>query len=62
MKKIKALRAVRVFTPEEVKENFVRAQYDVGSNDDILLNKYQNELNVAEDSLTETFVAGKNFN
>ncbi|SIO16385.1 glucose-6-phosphate 1-dehydrogenase [Carnobacterium alterfunditum] len=57
--KIKALRAVRVFTPEEVKENFVRAQYDVGSNDDILLNKYQNELNVAEDSLTETFVAGK---
>lgn len=57
--KIKALRAVRLFNPEEVKENFVRAQYDVGTNNDSLLNKYQNELNVAEDSQTETFVAGK---
>ncbi len=57
--KIKALRAVRLYKPEEVKDNFVRAQYGLDPSKGSLLNNYQNEMNVAEDSQTETFVAGK---
>jgi len=57
--KIKALEAVRVYTPEEVKENFVRGQYSAGQLENETFAGYKEELNVAPDSATETFVAGK---
>lgn len=57
--KIKALEAVRVYTPEEVKKNFVRAQYSTGSFENQDYPGYKQELNVNPNSTTETFVAGK---
>ncbi|MHC5269055.1 glucose-6-phosphate dehydrogenase [Enterococcus sp. LJL98] len=57
--KIKALEAVRVYTPEEVKENFVRGQYAPGKLDKDVYAGYREEPGVAEESATETFVAGK---
>ncbi|MCD5001778.1 glucose-6-phosphate dehydrogenase [Enterococcus saccharolyticus] len=57
--KIKALEAVRVYTPEEVSKNFVRGQYSAGDFDNKTFAGYKEELNVDPDSKTETFVAGK---
>ena len=57
--KIKALNDVRVYSPEEVRENFVRGQYAAGRLGDEGFVAYQEEPNVASDSRTETFVAGK---
>lgn len=57
--KIKALESVRVYTPEEVKENFVRGQYTAGRLDNNDYAAYTDEPGVAADSTTETFVAGK---
>ncbi len=53
--KINALKSLKVYSPKEVKENFVRGQYGA-SKDQIA---YRDEDQVAKDSLTETFVAGK---
>lgn len=53
--KISALKALQVYTPQEVKENFVRGQYKAGNGQV----GYRQENQVASDSLTETFVAGK---
>lgn len=57
--KIKALEAVRVYTPEEVAKNFVRGQYSAGKFNGEVITGYKEELNVDSDSKTETFVAGK---
>lgn len=57
--KIKALEAIRIYTEEEVAENFVRGQYAAGSLDHKIFAAYREEENVAHDSATETFVAGK---
>lgn len=57
--KIKALNAVRIYSPEEVKKNFVRGQYAKGRINGTDYLGYQEEPNVPEDSQTETFVAGK---
>ncbi|WP_178197599.1 glucose-6-phosphate dehydrogenase [Ligilactobacillus sp. Marseille-Q7487] len=53
--KISALKALQVYTPQEVKENFVRGQYTQGNGQV----GYRQENQVAKDSVTETFVAGK---
>ncbi len=56
--KIKALRSIRLYdNPLDVKENFLRAQYDTNKEQDEA--GYLDEPNVASDSKTETFVAGK---
>ncbi|MGM0215585.1 glucose-6-phosphate dehydrogenase [Enterococcus sp. AZ109] len=59
LEKVKALKAIRRYTTEEVTENFVRGQYDAGKLDTTEFIPYRKEPNVAEDSATETFVAGK---
>lgn len=53
--KINALKCLKIYSPEEVKENFVRGQYGPGNG----LIGYREEAQTAEDSMTETFVAGK---
>jgi glucose-6-phosphate 1-dehydrogenase len=57
--KVKVLQAIRRYNPEEVLQNFVRGQYDAGTLDGKDFVAYHDEPNVAEDSLMETFVAGK---
>lgn len=57
--KIKALNAVRIYNEEEVKANFVRGQYQAGRINGSDFVGYREEPNVAADSATETFVAGK---
>lgn len=53
--KICALKALKVYQPQEVAENFVRAQYQAANG----LKGYRQEDQIASDSQTETFVAGK---
>ncbi|MBF0779880.1 MULTISPECIES: glucose-6-phosphate dehydrogenase [unclassified Granulicatella] len=53
--KIKALRSLRAYSPEDVKQNFVRAQYT--QSEELL--GYLQEDGVVEHSRTETYVAGK---
>src|SRR5699024_2945724 len=53
--KISALKALQLYTPEEVKKYFVRGQY--AHTED--LNGYREEDQVDPNSTTETFVAGK---
>ncbi|WEG73868.1 glucose-6-phosphate dehydrogenase [Vagococcus intermedius] len=57
--KIKALNSVRIYSPEEVKQNFVRGQYGAGKLAGKEFINYRDELNVDPQSETETFVAGK---
>ncbi|MCD1023712.1 glucose-6-phosphate dehydrogenase [Enterococcus sp. SMC-9] len=57
--KIKALNAVRLYSEEEVYTNFIRGQYTTGKLGDKEFIDYRHEPNVAKDSTTETFVAGK---
>lgn len=57
--KIKALEAVRIYSEKEVQENFIRGQYAAGQLEDNHFEAYRAEKNVAADSTTETFVAGK---
>ncbi len=52
--KVKVIRSLRRFSPDEVSQNTVRAQYDVGPARDTA---YRDEHGVAEASTTETFVA-----
>ncbi|MDT2850034.1 glucose-6-phosphate dehydrogenase [Vagococcus carniphilus] len=54
--KITALKAIRVYNDQEVKENFIRGQYVNGKTADT---NYKEEPGVDENSQTETFVAGK---
>ncbi|KOY72040.1 glucose-6-phosphate dehydrogenase [Apilactobacillus kunkeei] len=53
--KIRALRSMHVYTEDEARQNFVRGQY--GANGD--QRDYRHEDNVPNDSITETYVAGK---
>lgn len=53
--KIKALRSIRLYSEHDVKENFIRAQYGT-SNGELA---YLEEKDIASNSRTETFVAGK---
>ncbi|MDT2011304.1 glucose-6-phosphate dehydrogenase [Carnobacterium divergens] len=57
--KIKALRSVRIFKPEEVRHYFVRGQYGASTVHDEKSLGYREEQNVDPASQTETFVAGK---
>lgn len=53
--KASALKALKIYTPEEVKANFVRGQYGPGNG----MKGYRQEDKIADDSTIETFVAGK---
>jgi glucose-6-phosphate 1-dehydrogenase len=55
--KVKALRAVKIPTPQEVLANVVRAQYGAGWSEGQQVVGYREEDGVAPDSRTETFVA-----
>ena len=57
--KVRALRSLRPMKVEEVNQYFVRGQYGSGSLNSETLPAYRDELNVAPDSNTETYVAGK---
>lgn len=57
--KIKALRSLRIFSPEEVRNYFVRGQYGPSTVNGENSLGYREEENVVDDSTTETFVAGK---
>ncbi|MCY7833843.1 glucose-6-phosphate dehydrogenase, partial [Bacillus spizizenii] len=57
--KVKVLRALRPIAKDEVDEYFVRGQYQAGEIDGVPVPAYTDEDNVAPDSNTETFVAGK---
>jgi glucose-6-phosphate 1-dehydrogenase len=55
--KVKALRSVRPFSPEDVSANTVRAQYNSGLVNDAAVPAYHEEEGVAPDSHTESFAA-----
>jgi glucose-6-phosphate 1-dehydrogenase len=57
--KVKALHAIRLCSEQEALKNFVRGQYDQGQLEDKSFKAYREEANVAANSQTETFVAGK---
>ncbi|HET9919176.1 MAG TPA: glucose-6-phosphate dehydrogenase [Ktedonobacteraceae bacterium] len=57
--KIKVLRAIPLFTPEEVKQCVVRGQYTAGVIDGQPVQGYKQEKGVAPNSTTETYVALK---
>ena len=57
--KVKALNSIRIYSKDEVKENFVRGQYGAGTLDAQSFIPYRDEINVNPESETETFVAGK---
>ena len=53
--KIKVLRAVRAFEPEDISKQFVAAQYGAGSLNEEPVKAYVTEDDVSPDSVTETF-------
>lgn len=57
--KVRALGAIRQYSPAEALENFVRGQYVAGKFDGESYRGYREEDSVATDSRTETFAAGK---
>ena len=57
--KVKLLRSVRRIALEDVGKQFIRAQYAAGSVDDKPVAGYLQEHGVPQDSMTETFAAGK---
>ncbi|MHC4385820.1 MAG: glucose-6-phosphate dehydrogenase [Planctomycetota bacterium] len=59
--KVKLLRSVRRIALEDVGKQFIRAQYAAGSVDDKPVAGYLQEHGVPQDSMTETFAAGKLF-
>lgn len=59
--KVKALNAIRICNEKEALDNFVRGQYSEGKLDGTKFAGYRDEAKVADDSQTETFVAGKFF-
>lgn len=58
-KKIDVLEKLRIYTPEEVNQHFVRGQY--GPSAPSKLDGYRQDSQIADDSNTETFVAGRIF-
>ncbi|MHC4949706.1 MAG: glucose-6-phosphate dehydrogenase [Planctomycetota bacterium] len=59
--KVKLLRSVRRIALEDVGKQFIRAQYAAGSVDDKPVAGYLQEHGVPQNSMTETFAAGKLF-
>ncbi len=57
--KINALKAVRVYDEQAVKESVVRGQYGQGSLGNQSFSSYREEPGVEENSQTETFIAAK---
>ncbi|GGB05195.1 glucose-6-phosphate dehydrogenase [Macrococcus hajekii] len=57
--KVKALRSIRQIKPSEVRNYFVRGQYDKGIINGEAVPKYRDEENVDAESNTPTFVAAK---
>lgn len=57
--KIKVLRSLHIATPEEARHNFVRGQYGAATVAGEALDNYRDAAQVAPESKTETFVAGK---
>ena len=57
--KVKALKAIRLYTEEEALKYFVRGQYGPGSLHTETFAGYREEANVDKESQTETFAAGK---
>ncbi|YBZ94937.1 glucose-6-phosphate dehydrogenase [Bacillus sp. AK031] len=57
--KVKVLRALRPMKQEEVKDYFVRGQYDAGNMKGSDVPGYREGNNIDSESNTETFVAGK---
>ncbi|HET6965545.1 MAG TPA: glucose-6-phosphate dehydrogenase [Acidimicrobiales bacterium] len=57
--KVKALRSVVIPTPDDVRTNVVRAQYDSGWSEGKSVPAYREEPDVSADSQTETYVAMK---
>ena len=55
--KVQVLKAIRPMTVEEVARRTVRGQYGPGVLEGNLVRGYRQEPGVAEDSMTETFVA-----
>lgn len=58
-KKLQVLKKIRPFTSASIKKNIVRAQYTTGTVKKEQQLSYRNEQNVPQDSMTETFFAGK---
>ncbi len=59
--KVKVMRAIPLFTPEEVKQRTVRGQYTAGTSDGQPQVGYREEKGVNPNSTTETYVALKLF-
>jgi glucose-6-phosphate 1-dehydrogenase len=59
--KVKVLRAIPLFTPEQVEQRTVRGQYTAGVMGGQLVNGYKDEKGVNPTSTTETYVALKLF-
>jgi glucose-6-phosphate 1-dehydrogenase len=59
--KVKLLRSIRPFNPDELDRLIIRGQYGPGSIDDKQVVGYHRELDVDPQSKTETFVAAKLF-
>jgi glucose-6-phosphate 1-dehydrogenase len=57
--KVKALRSVVIPTPEQVRTDVVRAQYDSGWSEGVAVPAYRQEPDVDPNSQTETYVAMK---
>jgi glucose-6-phosphate 1-dehydrogenase len=57
--KVKALRSVEIPTPEQVRSDVVRAQYDTGWSEGVAVPAYRQESDVDPNSQTETYVAMK---
>ena len=58
IEKVKALKSLKMITPENINEKFVRGQYAISADEPRIVD-YLSEPNVNTDSTTETFVAGK---
>jgi glucose-6-phosphate 1-dehydrogenase len=55
--KLKVLRALKRWTPENLSQHVIRGQYSAGSIEGQAVPSYRNEHGVSSDSSTETFVA-----
>ncbi|MEK5071626.1 glucose-6-phosphate dehydrogenase [Sporosarcina sp. FSL K6-1508] len=60
-KKLKVIKSLQPFTPEEVNKYIIRGQYVAGNMDGSDLIPYEKECHVKNSSMTETFVAGTLF-
>ncbi|MFC3900771.1 glucose-6-phosphate dehydrogenase [Aliicoccus persicus] len=59
LEKVKVLKSIRRYKPEEIKSNFIRGQYDEGTVHGEPVIAYRDEKNVADDSNTPTFIAAR---